>query len=168
MALDTTRSLTGQEVVVLGGNKDDDLSDLATPANLGLGTNGNISSWMASCTPNISLPSQANTSLGAGTNAVRSEQPVGLLSVSFSIEWIVNDDVVKNVTQMVTENRLGQYLYPLQVIIGVAASNNQAYRGLGHYTEFVPNTAAESLISGTSTFMLTHSFSQFLTTAQLN
>ena len=168
MALNTTRSLTGQEVIVLAGDKDNSLTDLDTPANLNWGTDGNISSWLSTCTPNITQPTEARTPLGQGANAVTQTQPTGLLSVSFSMAILVNVDALNAFNEAIFENRLSQYLYPIQVILGTAASGNQFYRAYGHYTELSPTASSESLVAATTTFMATHNVTQGLTTGMLN
>ena len=159
--LDTTRTLTGQEVVVLMGDKDDALGTYT------LGNAGNVSKWIANITPQRVTNDQDRTSLGAGTNAVTAMQPGGTLTVSYQINWLGNPDVLKYIKPMELENRLGLYVYSFKLVYGIASSDNHFESAGGYHKNFTPSGNPSSLIAATSTFVVTQSYAEGQTTGML-
>ena len=161
MATDSTRTLTGQEVVVLMGDKDD------AAGTFTLGVSGNISAWIEQVNPTHDLNTAARTGMGGGANALTRTQPTGLLTVNYQISWLGHPDVFKIVKPMVNENRLGQYLYPFKLVWGTAASDNAYEQCLGYLMNFTPSNNATSLVVATSTFSAERSYIEGQTAGRL-
>lgn len=161
MANDSTRTLTGQEVVVLMGDKDD------AAGTFTLGNSGNISNWISTVNPTHNLNTADRTAMGAGANALTRTQPVGLLTVNYQISWLGHPDVFKHIKPMVAENRLGKYLYPFKLVWGVEAADNAFEQCLGYIMDFTPSSNASSLVAATSSFSAEASYTQGQTTGRL-
>ena len=168
MATDTTRTLTGQEVVVILGGKAADIANLNTLGTFGDNAAANISSWIESVSPDINVPTAARTSLGAGANALVDDQPTGLISFGLQINWLTNSDVEANIPSLVVENRLGSFLLPIRLVYGVKSSSNRYYQCLGRLTSYSPPANSGSLVMATSSFTGNRSFGTGMTAGMTN
>lgn len=160
--LDTTRTLTGQEVVFLLGDKDD-AADTYT-----LGTSGNISSWIQSINPQRTTNSEDRTPMSGGTNPVTVSQPTGTMTIGYQLNLLGHPDVLKVLKPMETENSSGRYVYPFKVVYGVASSDNHFEKGFCRLENFTPGSSANSLVKATVMVVVMRDYEEGQTTGLLS